>query len=201
MWKPDRIYYLNRADRPDRREHLEDHLKHFGFRPLRVEAKIYPESHGFLNRAVYGNWMSHTNLISLAKLSEAPIVIVEDDVEIVGYTDMLKTIQEVLNLEHWDMAYFYGSQDEKLQKIIDTPEFYAYMVNPSSSDLIVEALETQRITIEQTQPKDVSTCIDNFMISLQHKMNFYGGTISVIQGGGWGSDTGRGRFWQEVIIN
>ena len=146
-----RAYCINLDRRADK---LLDSFREFVKHDLRVHVYHAVDGNtvpydGELKKGVIGCFMSHRNIIRMAKdLGLSSVLVLEDDV---AFDDDLNTKYEAWESEvpkDWDMLYFGGNHNvreitrcsEHLMRATQTQTTHAYAVKSTAYDLILDRL-------------------------------------------------------------
>jgi GR25 family glycosyltransferase involved in LPS biosynthesis len=187
-------YYINRDDRPERREHMEKQLSRLGFRFVRYPAFVPSEIGRFHTPGALGNWISHQQLISMIGDVGEPAIIFEDDVVIKSVARIKDGINCLMNRNvEWVFFYFFGlKRSSEIVDRVRTRELHGYLVNPKWSKRIVRLLNERFVYLFKHGKRNAATYSGNYIGRvLQKHFPFYGMRPAIFQNrDAFGSDTG-----------
>jgi hypothetical protein len=170
----------------------------------RVEGKSPSDRGGFYNRPVAGNWMAHESILKSIVGSKEPLLILEDDAVIHNMDTVQEFFKKVQAYEDWDVLYFFGSKSDELELLNVQYYLHAYVVNPASAEKLYESVRERREWIEENNPRDTGTSLDNYFAHVLQSVMYFVGTTWVItqDNARFGGDRGMGvgeRKWDQTL--
>jgi hypothetical protein len=196
-WKFDHFFFLNRADRPDRRVFMEEQAAKLKLTCTRIEAPALDEpAFRFMNKRVRSNWIGHEMMVEQGIQLKRPFCVLEDDAWIFKADKIIECVNEIQSIENWDLLYFYdGTKDFPI--IYGTLNTHAYLVNDKSAEKLLNLLRQKRVELEKEGEKEFDSFLDRFMIKMmgEDKLIVRGAQTLIIQDRqkfgsdiGWGCD-------------
>lgn len=151
-----RGYVINLPERTDRRQGAEKELQKLGLHFTLGKLELFPgirpsEANGFPSIGAYGCFLSHLQILKLARDEGlANVLIMEDDLLINRrFKDVEPSLVEQLRQQSWDFAYFGDSTDRPILPPVqfnvlkhDIWTATCYGVNHRIFDRLIHFLET-----------------------------------------------------------
>lgn len=186
MSRPEAAYYLNMPARTERRTFMERQMALLKMPLHRYEGETPVNAGGFMNCAARGNFMSHYMMILHSTYESYPVLILEDDAEIMDH-ELFNQVS--LPVVPWDVFYYHGGPG----RLFDTWDTHAYVVNKNFAPLLLELMMNYMVKVDREKPRDSSTYVDQFFMLLQNAYIFIGYPV-IRQRPDNISDTGWGRY-------
>jgi glycosyl transferase family 25 len=169
------IFYINLANRPDRKEHVEKQLLKIGLKAERFNAIK-------LENGALGCSISHLKCLEIAKKNNWPhIMIIEDDIEFLKPQILICQLNKLLiKNDGWDVILIGGNNVGPYTKIDDTcvkvsscQTTTGYIVNGHYFNTLIENIRAGINNLLKFPHLHMLYAIDKHWFNLQKKDNWY----------------------------
>lgn len=168
-------FYINLANRPDRKEHVEKQLKTIGIKAERFNAVKLPNG-------ALGCSMSHLKCLELAKERElSHVLIVEDDIEFLDARLFQRQLNTFLKThQSWDVIIISGNNIPPYTKVDDTcvkvgscQTTTGYLVNGHYFSTLIDNFRNGINNLFKFPHLHTLYAIDKYWFHLQKRDNWY----------------------------
>jgi hypothetical protein len=181
------VFYINLESRPDRKEHIEAHLKTVGFPNVeRFNAIKMPNGDGRI-----GCSLSHIKCLEIAKERDySHVLICEDDTLFLQPDVFVEQFNKFLTKRYnWDVVLFAGNNVPPYERVDETcicvtrcQTTTCYLVNGAYLDTLIANMKEGVGKLMKDPASHFFNAIDKYWTTLQQKDNWFMITpLTVIQ--------------------